>query len=1444
MPKRKDWNRIAANGVGIFLLFILFFVLWHETFGEVLFKPGTAVSLRGRRIPIGAPSDGYTIKYEAASDTFYWAPDLTGEGGTGIFSQDSLTAYGYYYNPTAGDFQFNIAGSAFRVKFIDSCIYLDTHIVACVNNLGQLEFGAPGLAEFDSLLALGKMKFVSPDSAETVFVNWVRMDSMIDLTGRYAAGAGSFSLSTFMAYAAAGYFDTTTLAVDPDDKLYVKLADAATADGAGHTIATYFSATTHNHDLVYATISHAHAGADISSGTISTDRYSSFADLTAESKIGTGADQVAAGNHNHDGTYSLLGHTHTGYILDAYDDLSSDGDIGTGAAQVAAGNHNHSSAYQPLEATLTDIADGTIAENLVNTANPWAANEITETDPVAMAVGANLDTTGTKILAALNNRLDLEDTATTLKVKQGINLNVDNVDDDGYLYFFKSIANGAYLRYRQSESRFYLTDSLYLYNQNITTTGGGNLGFVKINTDSIADFTGTGLSVTSGVLNVTETDAAHDNFSELGGTVADAQIAAGAVDGGAAGEIQDQTIDKNDIDSTASNVVFDDAYRGTSASADSAYATEYFAKIRIHDSLMADTAAFLASLTRLGKVTDDTTHFKLAYDTLMIDTAKASEGELEDSLDAYLLKSDTANQLRSTRPDTGSYIRLTDSLRAVKSARAATLLADKAVITSPYKSDSTKSDSALATTAYVDSNDVALTRNVLLQGDFRITGRMAQVDLLTDFQSNAATAITPGANDMLQLGNIEPLRFLSMDGSDSALADSMERGGIHPDWHFVPWGIDYPVGDSAMADFIGNPIYREAYTQGTDQNDLHTKGTYSESFNHADTYYVEIVDEAANPETFRWRANDTSWESGSWADTLNCVLEASALTINKGVQVYFGAVTGHSGAEKWQFTANKRKHIITSSPSWNYLMAYSYTDSVQGFSQEWTTLLVSHDTANWELPWFIDQNGDTIFWNFPLFTSDSVGFKDSLWDTTSNCEGDADPDLFFDTDGRLVVITIESQNDLKRPLAVNDTDAATFVAVRANKGLLFYDDGVADKNEDFYRLFTYFRVGSAASPISPSIISAPNNKYWIYTVLDTGSSYCIQRLVNDSLFGSWSDTTDGIFYVPRGTPAYFGTWDTCVLNGFPSTMAPWHINAQRVFDEIHLFITAGKPGGALSDSIVGSDTVGHQGNYFCKSYDGVHFECDSLPYLYPGTGHLTTIYRTSGIPAFDANGFHYKMMTSGLSSNGVYHIYNHNLYFEEKEYADTVSEYEYLRLDRVHGYVDGKDSIDATLPGQKRGGITWLGKGGYFAVNDSSTGTGLRYDTLSFSTLAPYNCIVESLIVIFKTGGGGNATSTTYCGITRRQLMVEKFAGNAGIADTPSVAFDDTIYVSSDTSVWTRKARYSDTSETEIAPSAGTNVPEPKYDASHQIVATLMTKVCQTLYVKIAEVMVFVRKLE
>lgn len=52
--------------------------------------------------------------------------------------------------------------------------------------------------------------------------------------------------------------------------------------------------------------SHVHAATDVTSGTLSTDRYSAYSDLGAESKIGTGSAQVAAGDHGHSGVYQPL----------------------------------------------------------------------------------------------------------------------------------------------------------------------------------------------------------------------------------------------------------------------------------------------------------------------------------------------------------------------------------------------------------------------------------------------------------------------------------------------------------------------------------------------------------------------------------------------------------------------------------------------------------------------------------------------------------------------------------------------------------------------------------------------------------------------------------------------------------------------------------------------------------------------------------------------------------------------------------------------------------------------------------------------------------------------------------------------------------------------------------------------------------------------------------
>ena len=79
-----------------------------------------------------------------------------------------------------------------------------------------------------------------------------------------------------------------------------------------------------------------------------------------------------------------------------------------------------SSVYQPLESTLTDIADGTIAENLINTANPWADNEVS-------------DTLTCSDLVAGSAVVDMS-TETNLTGGRSLSMNSDSVDADTELY--------------------------------------------------------------------------------------------------------------------------------------------------------------------------------------------------------------------------------------------------------------------------------------------------------------------------------------------------------------------------------------------------------------------------------------------------------------------------------------------------------------------------------------------------------------------------------------------------------------------------------------------------------------------------------------------------------------------------------------------------------------------------------------------------------------------------------------------------------------------------------------------------------------------------------------------------------------------------------------------------------------------------------------------------
>ena len=57
----------------------------------------------------------------------------------------------------------------------------------------------------------------------------------------------------------------------------------------------------------FATATHTHDASHINAGTLSTDRYSAYTDLGAESKIGADAAQVAAGDHRHTGLPYFVG---------------------------------------------------------------------------------------------------------------------------------------------------------------------------------------------------------------------------------------------------------------------------------------------------------------------------------------------------------------------------------------------------------------------------------------------------------------------------------------------------------------------------------------------------------------------------------------------------------------------------------------------------------------------------------------------------------------------------------------------------------------------------------------------------------------------------------------------------------------------------------------------------------------------------------------------------------------------------------------------------------------------------------------------------------------------------------------------------------------------------------------------------------------------------------
>lgn len=217
----------------------------------------------------------------------------------------------------------------------------------------------------------------------------------------FASVAGSFDVGAALDNAAEdtglndadkfGFFDSVELVLKTITWANIKFV-----------LKTYF-------DTVYAAITHVHAGADITSGTIDGDRLPA---MSATKKGGVPATGTPSGLFlKDDGTwasggggvtvhsaltgldYASAGHTGfqpamsgadvlallltvdgTGSLLDA--DLLD----GNEAAAFALAGHNHAGVYQPLDATLTSIAAlGTAADKMLYTTaiDTWAETPLT-----------------------------------------------------------------------------------------------------------------------------------------------------------------------------------------------------------------------------------------------------------------------------------------------------------------------------------------------------------------------------------------------------------------------------------------------------------------------------------------------------------------------------------------------------------------------------------------------------------------------------------------------------------------------------------------------------------------------------------------------------------------------------------------------------------------------------------------------------------------------------------------------------------------------------------------------------------------------------------------------------------------------------------------------------------------------------------------------------------
>ncbi len=169
-----------------------------------------------------------------------------------------------------------------------------------------------------------------------------------------------------------------------DDLTDVTITSATDGDILRHNGSTWVDELGEHH---FSPSGHQHTASEITdfypeaSGTVTYEALSDNGD------IGTGATQVAQGDHDHDGTYALEGHDHFSTDITNFDDAVGSGvtfenlddnmDVGASAGQVASGVHTHlANGLQlgvPTDGTYTDglleFTNGTFTADAIDELN-------------------------------------------------------------------------------------------------------------------------------------------------------------------------------------------------------------------------------------------------------------------------------------------------------------------------------------------------------------------------------------------------------------------------------------------------------------------------------------------------------------------------------------------------------------------------------------------------------------------------------------------------------------------------------------------------------------------------------------------------------------------------------------------------------------------------------------------------------------------------------------------------------------------------------------------------------------------------------------------------------------------------------------------------------------------------------------------------------------------